>query len=38
MAEAALALCSGDPKTLTGRVAYSQPLLAELGRRPPAAG
>jgi NAD(P)-dependent dehydrogenase (short-subunit alcohol dehydrogenase family) len=35
MAEAALALCSGDPKTLTGRIAYSQPLLAELGRRPP---
>jgi len=37
MAEAALALCSGDPRTLTGRVAYSQPLLAELQRRPPAA-
>jgi citronellol/citronellal dehydrogenase len=36
MAEAALALCSGDPKRLTGRVAYSQPLLAELQRRPPA--
>jgi NAD(P)-dependent dehydrogenase (short-subunit alcohol dehydrogenase family) len=35
MAEAALALCSGDPKRLTGRVAYSQPLLAELQRRPP---
>jgi len=35
MAEAALALCTGDPKTLTGRVAYSQPLLAELQRRPP---
>jgi citronellol/citronellal dehydrogenase len=35
MAEAALALCSGDPRTLTGRVAYSQPLLAELQRRPP---
>ena len=35
MAEAALALCSGDPATLTGRVAYSQPLLAELQRRPP---
>ncbi len=34
MAEAALMLCSGDPKTLTGRVAYSQPLLAELQRRP----
>ena len=34
MAEAALALCSGDPAKLTGRVAYSQPLLAELQRRP----
>ena len=34
MAEAALLLCSGDPKTLTGRVAYSQPLLAEQQRRP----
>lgn len=31
MAEAAHALCSGDPATLTGRVAFSQPLLAELG-------
>jgi citronellol/citronellal dehydrogenase len=35
MAEAALALCSGDPRKLTGRVAYSQPLLASLQRRPP---
>jgi NAD(P)-dependent dehydrogenase (short-subunit alcohol dehydrogenase family) len=35
MAEAALALCSCDPKRLTGRIAYSQPLLAELQRRPP---
>ena len=34
MTEAALALCSCDPKQLTGRVAYSQPLLAELQRRP----
>jgi citronellol/citronellal dehydrogenase len=34
MAEAALALCTGDPARLTGRVAYSQPLLAELQRRP----
>ena len=34
MAEAALALCSQPPKQLTGRVAYSQPLLAELQRRP----
>jgi len=31
MAEAALALCSAEPKTLTGRIAYSQQLLAELG-------
>jgi NAD(P)-dependent dehydrogenase (short-subunit alcohol dehydrogenase family) len=36
MAEAALQLCSGDPKTLTGRVAYSQDLLAELGVAVPA--
>ena len=34
MAEAALALCSGDPRSLTGRVAYSQALLDELGMRP----
>jgi citronellol/citronellal dehydrogenase len=32
--EAALALCTGDPAKLTGRIAYSQPLLAELQRRP----
>jgi NAD(P)-dependent dehydrogenase (short-subunit alcohol dehydrogenase family) len=36
MAEAALQLCSGDPKTLTGRIAYSQDLLAELGVATPA--
>jgi NAD(P)-dependent dehydrogenase (short-subunit alcohol dehydrogenase family) len=30
MAEAALVLCSSPPKQLTGRVAYSQPLLNEL--------
>jgi citronellol/citronellal dehydrogenase len=36
VAEAALALCTGDPVRLTGRVAYSQPLLAELQRRPKA--
>jgi NAD(P)-dependent dehydrogenase (short-subunit alcohol dehydrogenase family) len=35
MAEAALALCTGDPATLTGRVAYSRPLLQELGITPP---
>ena len=34
MVEAALALCSGDPATLTGRIAYSQALLDELGREP----
>jgi citronellol/citronellal dehydrogenase len=34
MAEAALVLATGDPKVLTGRVAYSQPLLAEMQRRP----
>jgi len=33
MAEAALALCSGDPKILTGRIAYTLQLLLEL-RRP----
>jgi citronellol/citronellal dehydrogenase len=33
MVEAALALCTGDPRTLTGRVAYSLSLLREL-RRP----
>jgi len=32
IAEAALALCSGDPTTLTGKVTYSKPLLEELGR------
>ena len=33
MAEAALRLCSGEPKVLTGRIAYSQELLAELATR-----
>ncbi len=32
LAEAALALCSGDPRKLTGRVAYNLSLLVELGR------
>ena len=32
MAEAALALCSGDPAVLTGRIAYSLQLLLELQR------
>jgi NAD(P)-dependent dehydrogenase (short-subunit alcohol dehydrogenase family) len=31
MAEAALRLCTGDPKELTGRITYSQDLLDELG-------
>jgi citronellol/citronellal dehydrogenase len=31
MAEAALMLCSAEPRALTGRIAYSQDLLAELG-------
>ena len=31
MAEASLVLCSGDPKLLTGKIAYSQELLNELG-------
>jgi len=31
-AEATLALCTGDPASLTGRVAYSLSLLVELGR------
>ncbi len=35
MAEAALILCSGDPKTMTGRIDYSQELLSELGRPVP---
>ena len=34
MVEAALALVTGDPAQLTGRVAYSRPLLEELGRTP----
>jgi len=32
MAEAALALCSGDPRVLTGRIAFSLQLLVELQR------
>lgn len=38
MAAAALALCSGDTRTLTGRVAYSADLLDELGLPVPAGG
>jgi NAD(P)-dependent dehydrogenase (short-subunit alcohol dehydrogenase family) len=36
IAEAALMLCSAEPKVLTGRIAYSQELLAELGVSAPA--
>jgi hypothetical protein len=32
MAEAAYALCTGDPATLTGRVTYAKSILDELGR------
>src|SRR5262249_25735951 len=32
MAEAALALCTGDPAVLSGRIAYSLQLLLELDR------
>lgn len=37
MAEAAYALCTGDPARLTGRVVYARPLLEELGLAVPAA-
>ncbi len=37
MAEAALMLCHADPKTRTGRIAYSQELLTEFGVAIPAA-
>jgi NAD(P)-dependent dehydrogenase (short-subunit alcohol dehydrogenase family) len=37
MAEAALMLCHRDPRSMTGRVAYSQDLLAELGVAAPRA-
>ena len=38
MAEAALMLCHRDPQSLTGRVTYSQELLAELGVPVPQTG
>ena len=38
MAEAALMLCHRDPQSLTGRITYSQDLLAELGVPIPQAG
>jgi citronellol/citronellal dehydrogenase len=37
MAEAALMLCHRDPRDLTGRITYSQDLLAELGVPAPTA-
>ncbi|HEX8967938.1 MAG TPA: SDR family NAD(P)-dependent oxidoreductase [Chloroflexota bacterium] len=36
VAEAAFALCTGDPTRLTGRIAYARPLLEELGLPVPA--
>jgi citronellol/citronellal dehydrogenase len=30
--ETVLILCTGDPATMTGRIAYTQPFLAEMGR------
>jgi NAD(P)-dependent dehydrogenase (short-subunit alcohol dehydrogenase family) len=36
MAEAAYALCTGDPAVLTGKVTYARPLLEELGLPVPA--
>jgi citronellol/citronellal dehydrogenase len=38
MAEAALMLCHRDPTSLTGRIAYSQDLLDELGAAAPEPG
>jgi citronellol/citronellal dehydrogenase len=29
-------LCTGDPKTMTGRIAHTQPFLAEAGWSQPA--
>ncbi len=34
--ETAFRLCTGDPKTLTGRIAHTQPFLAEAGWSKPA--
>jgi NAD(P)-dependent dehydrogenase (short-subunit alcohol dehydrogenase family) len=36
MVEAAYALCTGEPTTLTGRVTYAKPMLTELGVTVPA--
>jgi citronellol/citronellal dehydrogenase len=38
MAEAALLLCHAEPRTMTGRIAYSQDLLDELGVQVPSPG
>jgi citronellol/citronellal dehydrogenase len=38
LAEAALLFCHREPRTLTGRIAYSQEVLAEFGVRLPQAG
>ncbi len=35
MAAAALALCHAEPRSLTGRIAYSQELLSEFGLSAP---
>jgi NAD(P)-dependent dehydrogenase (short-subunit alcohol dehydrogenase family) len=32
--ETALVLCTGDPSTMTGRIARTQDFLAELGKLP----
>jgi hypothetical protein len=37
MAEAAYALCTGDPAELTGRIVYARPFLDELGLAVPSA-
>ena len=37
MAEAAFALCTGDPAQLTGKVTYAKPILEELGLAVPVA-
>jgi NAD(P)-dependent dehydrogenase (short-subunit alcohol dehydrogenase family) len=34
--ETAFRLCTGDPKTMTGRIAHTQPFLAEVGWSKPA--
>jgi NAD(P)-dependent dehydrogenase (short-subunit alcohol dehydrogenase family) len=34
IAEGVYQLCIGDPKTMTGRIDYAEPLLKELGLKP----